>query len=42
LGIKTIAEYVEDAEIYEIVKECGIDFAQGFYIGRPEDKCLNS
>ncbi|MFT7003186.1 MAG: diguanylate cyclase (GGDEF)-like protein [Sulfurimonas sp.] len=42
LGIKTIAEYVEDAEIYEIVKECGIDYAQGFYIGKPEDKCLTS
>jgi len=36
LGIRTIAEYVEDEEIYNIVKECGIDYAQGYYIGKPE------
>lgn len=35
LGIKTIAEYVEDEEIYAIVKECGIDYAQGYHIGKP-------
>jgi diguanylate cyclase (GGDEF)-like protein len=35
LGIKTIAEYVEDEEIYHIIKECGIDYAQGYYIGKP-------
>jgi len=36
LGIKTVAEYVEDEEIYEIIKECGIDYAQGYYVGKPE------
>jgi len=36
LEIKTVAEYVEDEEIYEIVKECGIDYAQGYFIGKPE------
>lgn len=36
LGVKTIAEFVEDAEIYNIIKECGIDYAQGYYIGKPE------
>ncbi|MDA3909587.1 MAG: EAL domain-containing protein, partial [Sulfurimonas sp.] len=36
LGIKTIAEYVEDEEIYDIIKDCGIDYAQGYYIGKPE------
>ncbi|NOR57594.1 MAG: EAL domain-containing protein, partial [Sulfurimonas sp.] len=35
LGIKTIAEFVEDEEIYNIIKECGIDYAQGYYIGKP-------
>nr|WP_321267387.1 EAL domain-containing protein [uncultured Sulfurimonas sp.] len=36
LGIQTVAEFVEDEEIYEIIKECGIDFAQGYHIGKPE------
>ncbi len=35
LKIKTIAEYIESAEIMESVKGLGVDFAQGFYIGRP-------
>ena len=33
LKIKTIAEFVATKEIYEIVKEMGIDFSQGFYFG---------
>lgn len=40
LGIKTIAEFVEDEDIYGIVKKCGIDYAQGYYIGRPEAALL--
>ncbi len=35
LGIQTIAEYVHSAEILACVKEIGIDYAQGFYIGKP-------
>ena len=35
LKIKTIAEYVESLEIMEAVKELGVDFGQGFYLGRP-------
>ncbi|HID66664.1 MAG TPA: bifunctional diguanylate cyclase/phosphodiesterase [Aquificaceae bacterium] len=34
-GIKTIAEYVEDEVIYNAVKSLSIDYAQGFYIGKP-------
>ena len=41
LNIKTVAEYVEDEEIYEIVKECGIDYAQGYYIGKPEPELVS-
>ena len=41
LGIKTVAEYVEDEEVYEIIKECGIDYAQGYYIGKPEPELLS-
>lgn len=36
LGIKTIAEYVHSKEVLECVKEIGVDYAQGFYIGKPD------
>jgi diguanylate cyclase (GGDEF)-like protein len=35
-GAATIAEYVEDAAIATRAKELGVDFGQGFGIGRPE------
>lgn len=34
-GMKTIAEYVQSAESLSLLGELGIDYAQGFYIGRP-------
>jgi PAS domain S-box-containing protein len=34
-NIKTIAEYVENREIFEKVKEIGIDYSQGYYFGKP-------
>ncbi len=34
-GIKTIAEHVENLEVYEMVKELGIDYSQGYLLGRP-------
>lgn len=35
LGKKAVAEYVENEEILEILKDMGIDFVQGYHIGRP-------
>jgi len=35
LKIKTIAEFVEDAEILQAVSALGIDYAQGYHISRP-------
>lgn len=35
-GIKTIAEHVESKEVYDIVKELGIDYAQGYFLGKPD------
>lgn len=42
MGKKTIAEYVEDEEILEILREIGVDFAQVYGIGRkmPIDELL--
>ncbi len=34
-GYQTIAEGVEDADTLALVKEYGVDFAQGFHLGRP-------
>ena len=35
LGIKTIAEFVENAETLAKLKEIGVDYAQGYFFGRP-------
>jgi len=34
-GIKTVAEYVSSEEIYETIKEVGIDYCQGYLFGKP-------
>jgi len=35
-GIKTIAEFVENKEIFDILVELGVDFSQGFFFSKPE------
>jgi diguanylate cyclase (GGDEF)-like protein len=37
LGKTTIAEFVEDEETTRLLREYGVDMAQGFHLGRPED-----
>lgn len=34
-GMRTIAEYVQSSASFSLLGKLGIDFAQGFYIGRP-------
>jgi len=36
LEIKLIAEYVSSEEIYVIIQELGIEYAQGYYIGKAQ------
>ena len=36
MGLRTIAEFVEDEETLEAVRRIGIDYAQGFLLARPE------
>jgi PAS domain S-box-containing protein len=35
LGRKTIAEFIHNQDVYNIVKELGADYYQGFYLGIP-------
>ena len=37
LNITVIAEYVENKEIFELLKEYGVDEFQGYYFGKPEN-----
>jgi EAL domain-containing protein (putative c-di-GMP-specific phosphodiesterase class I) len=36
LGIKTVAEFIEDERTLEMVRELGVDFAQGYHLGKPK------
>jgi EAL domain-containing protein (putative c-di-GMP-specific phosphodiesterase class I) len=35
LGKVTVAEFVEDAATLELLRELGVDEAQGYHVGRP-------
>ncbi len=36
MGLETVAEYVENTEIAEKLASLGVDFGQGFHLGRPQ------
>jgi diguanylate cyclase (GGDEF)-like protein/PAS domain S-box-containing protein len=36
MRLKSIAEHVEDEKTLAVLKEIGVDYAQGYYLGRPE------
>lgn len=40
LGIETIGEFVCSKEVYDYIKEIGVDYSQGYYFGKPTDKIL--
>ena len=40
--IKTVAEFVSNQEIFECVHRLGIDYAQGYYIGKPLDSLTSN
>ncbi|HEY9050024.1 MAG TPA: EAL domain-containing protein, partial [Gammaproteobacteria bacterium] len=35
MGLKTIAEFVENDEIIELLQKTGVDYAQGYAVGKP-------
>ncbi|WP_019557050.1 EAL domain-containing protein [Thiomicrorhabdus arctica] len=39
-GIKTIAEFVSEEVIFDIVTDLGIDYSQGYYFGEPKASAL--
>lgn len=41
LNIKTIMKFIETKESYNIVKECGVDFVQGYFVQKPKDLVKN-
>ena len=40
IGFATVAEFVHSEEIFEIVRELGITYAQGYYFGEPKPYLL--
>jgi EAL domain-containing protein (putative c-di-GMP-specific phosphodiesterase class I) len=36
LNLRTIAEFVEDAETFAMLRAFGVDCGQGHYVGEPE------
>ena len=39
-GAKVVAEWVSDEALFHKVQEMGIDFAQGYYIGKPSNSLI--
>ena len=35
-NIKVVAEYIENENIFNILKDIGVDYSQGYYFGKPE------
>ena len=41
-GIQTVAECVEDEKILATVRQIGISYGQGYYIGLPSPKLMRN
>ncbi len=40
INVKTVAEFVHSKEVFDEVKNLGINYAQGYYFGKPESKLI--
>jgi EAL domain-containing protein (putative c-di-GMP-specific phosphodiesterase class I) len=40
-NLKTVAEFIENEEIFNIIKGLGIDYSQGYYFGKPRPLTLS-
>ncbi len=41
LGLRTIAECVEDAATFDLLRSFGVDLVQGYFIGKPAPQLIN-
>jgi len=41
LGIQTIAEFVETQQVLDMVRELGVDYVQGYFLGKPSQTVLD-
>jgi EAL domain-containing protein (putative c-di-GMP-specific phosphodiesterase class I) len=41
LRMKVIAEFVSEKDIFDIVKKLGVDYAQGYFVGKPEEAIID-
>lgn len=42
LGKKTIAEYIENPRLIAVLREIGVNYGQGYVLGKPEEMLLQS
>ena len=42
LGKRIVAEYVHSKEVLKVVQELDIDYAQGYYLGKPEAEIVEN
>jgi EAL domain-containing protein (putative c-di-GMP-specific phosphodiesterase class I) len=40
LGKETVAEFVETADVLQVLKKLGVDYVQGYLVGRPQPQLL--
>ena len=40
LGKKVIAEFVHSKEVLDVIKEIGIEYVQGYYLGKPKESVI--
>ncbi len=40
MGVKTVAEFVENKPTIQIIRELGVDYAQGYFIGKPDPEVM--
>ena len=40
MGMRTIAEFVENEQVYDRVSSLGVDYVQGYYLGKPQQELV--
>ncbi len=40
LGKKVVAEFVHSKEVFDVIEEIGIEYAQGYYLGEPKESVI--